>query len=55
MVSRKTTTITFDNDVPSGGTVGISAEWLSRRGKTSPASNPLRVTIQGGPVLAMAA
>jgi len=49
-VTRKTATITFDNDVPSGATAWVSAAWLSRRGKTSPACNPVRVTIQGGPV-----
>jgi hypothetical protein len=50
IVTRKTATITFDNDVPSGATVWISAAWLSRRGKTSPACNPVCATIQGGPV-----
>jgi hypothetical protein len=49
-VTRKTATITFDDDLPSGATVWISAAWISRRGKTSPASNPVCATIQGGPV-----
>jgi hypothetical protein len=54
IVCRKTATITFDTDVPSGATAWVSAAWISRRGKTSPACNPVRVTIQGGPVLATA-
>jgi hypothetical protein len=49
-VTRKTATITFPDDVASGSTAWVSAAWLSRRGKTSPACNPVRVTIQGGPV-----
>jgi hypothetical protein len=48
--TRKTATITFDDDVPSGATVWISAAWISRRAKTSPACNPVSATIQGGPV-----
>jgi hypothetical protein len=48
--TRKTATITFADDVASGSTAWISAAWISRRGKTSPACNPVRVTIQGGPV-----
>jgi hypothetical protein len=55
LVSRKTETITFSNDVASGSTAWVSAAWVSRRGQSGPACNPVRVTIQGGPVLAAAA
>ena len=55
MFPRKTATITFPDSVASGSTAWVSAAWVSRRGKTSPACNPVRVTIQGGPVLAAAA
>ncbi|MGB7161407.1 MAG: hypothetical protein WBD40_25335 [Tepidisphaeraceae bacterium] len=55
LASRKTATIRFPDDVASGSTAWISAAWVSRRGKTSAACNPVRVTIQGGPILAMSA
>lgn len=55
LATRKTFTIQFPNDVASGSTAWISAAWVSRSGKTSIASNPVSVTIQGGPVLAASA
>jgi hypothetical protein len=55
LATRRTATIQFPNDVASGSTAWISAAWLSRRAKSGPACEPVRVTIQGGPVLVAAA
>jgi hypothetical protein len=55
LATRKTATIRFPDDVASGATAWISAAWVTRRGKTSAACQPVRVTIQGGPVLVAAA
>jgi hypothetical protein len=51
LAPRATAEIVFPDDVPSGGTVWVSAAWVSKRGKQGMASLPVRVTIQGGPVL----
>ena len=54
-VPRGTCEIVFPDDVPSGATAWLSAAWVSRRGKHGAACPPVRVTVQGGPVLAAAA
>ena len=50
--SRGTCQIVFPDDVPSGATAWVAAAWLSTRGRSGRACLPVRVTIQGGPVLA---
>jgi hypothetical protein len=52
LATRATSALVFPDDVPSGATAWVSASWVSRRGETSTACTPVRVTIQGGPVLA---
>jgi hypothetical protein len=51
---RGTYQIVFPDDVPSGATAFVSAQWVSRRGKRGAACVPVRVTIQGGPITASA-
>lgn len=55
MVTRTIAQIVFPADVASGATVWLSARWVSARGATGPASEPVRFTLQGGPALPVAA
>lgn len=55
LATRATYEVRFANDVASGATVWIAAAWVSQRGVAGAACTPVQVTIQGGPVLAMAA
>lgn len=40
--------IGFPTDTPAGSKVWVCASWVSRRGMTGPASNPVSTNIQGG-------
>lgn len=55
MSTRTIAQILFPNDVASGATVWLSANWVSARGATGPASTPVSFTLQGGAVLPEAA
>jgi hypothetical protein len=48
--SRTSTQITFPDRVAHGATVWLSASWMSARGETSIASEPISFTLQGGAV-----
>lgn len=50
--TRAKTEVIFPNEVPSGATVWISARWQNKRGECSIACSPVRITLQGGPILA---
>ena len=50
MTTRATIDLQFDNSIASGATVWLSACWVSTRGKTSIASDPMNFTLQGGSV-----
>ena len=52
LAPRATYTIVFPNEVPSGATAFVSAGWVSRRGQRGRSCSPVRLTIQGGPVVA---
>jgi hypothetical protein len=52
--TRATTDILFPNDVASGATIWLSANWISARGQRSPASPPISFTLQGGAIPAAA-
>ncbi|HSI36905.1 MAG TPA: hypothetical protein VK986_25185 [Tepidisphaeraceae bacterium] len=47
--------ILFPADVPTGSTIWLSARWVSARGAMGPASEPVRLTLQGGSALPVAA
>jgi hypothetical protein len=54
LATRETVEIVFPNEVPSGATAWVAAAWVSKRGgrgERGPACVPVRVTIQGGPVV----
>lgn len=55
MATRTITQVLFPDSVASGATAWLSARWVSARGQTSPASEPVPFTIQGGAVLPEAA
>lgn len=47
--TRSRTRVKFDEDVPAGATVWISACWLSPRLERGPCAMPIRTNLQGGP------
>lgn len=55
MATRTITQVLFPDSVASGATAWLSARWVSARGATSPASEPVTFAIQGGAVLPEAA
>src|SRR5207248_1359893 len=55
MTTRARTQITFDNDVPNGAMVWLSARWVGARGRTSAASEPVCFPLPGGSALPVAA
>jgi len=55
MATRTISQLLFPDSVASGATVWLSARWVTARGATSPASEPVRFTLQGGAVLPEAA
>ncbi len=54
LATRGVAAVLFSNEVASGATAWISCAWVSRRGQRGFGSDPIRVTIQGGPVVATA-
>ncbi len=55
MSTRKITEILFPNTVASGATVWISACWVGSRGEFGLSSTPIKFTMQGGDIGALAA
>jgi hypothetical protein len=55
LATRGNAQVLFPDDVPSGATVWLSACWVSNRGATGPACEPVPFTLQGGGVLPEAA
>jgi hypothetical protein len=55
LATRATVDLVFPDDVPSGATAWVAAGWVSLRGVAGTTCLPVRITIQGGPVLAQAA
>jgi hypothetical protein len=52
LATRRKFSVMFPNSVPTGATAWLAAAWLSKRGVSGMACNPVQVTVQGGPVLA---
>jgi hypothetical protein len=48
--SRAKATLVFPNDVPSGATIWLSANWVSKRGEVGIGSPPICFTLQGGAI-----
>jgi hypothetical protein len=55
LATRRKFSVVFPNSVPTGATAWLAAAWLSQRGQSGIACNPVQVTVQGGPVLAESA
>jgi hypothetical protein len=55
MTTRAITKIQFPDSVATGALVWLSAQWVSNRGQTGPASTPISFTLQGGAVTPEAA
>lgn len=55
MATRTITQVQFPDSVASGASAWLTARWVSNRGATGPASEPVPFTIQGGAVLPEAA
>jgi hypothetical protein len=49
--SRAKATLIFPNDVPSGATIWLSANWVSKRGEVGIGSTPVSFTLQGGAIV----
>lgn len=52
--SRARAQLIFPNTIPSGATIWLSAQWVSKRGEAGIAGTPISFTLQGGPISAAA-
>ena len=52
--TRARAQLIFPNDVPSGATIWLSANWVSKRGEVGIGSAPISFTLQGGAIAAAA-